>query len=280
MADAQTLEPAAGGAKPVLIERACPSCGSPDRNPVGIERDGWTVCACEACGFVYLKAIPPLEAFTEDFAWDKTVEVEKKRRKDKQPIVQWLDAKTRWRLHIFPRPETRAFTEKLAEHGPVLDLGCGDGRHAMALDAGFTPYGIEIAPNLARVADAAFKTRGGHCAAEDAVSGMDAFEDGFFSAAMLNSYLEHEPRPFEVLSALRPKMRPGAPVIVKVPNYGSWNAKVMGENWCGIRLPDHVNYFTWDSLAELGEKAGYTVETPPAGTNLLTNDNMWAILRA
>jgi SAM-dependent methyltransferase len=262
-----------------LQNRPCPACGADSPEDTALGRDGWRVSDCGACGFTYMPQTPAQSDYAEAFAWDVTVQAEKARRKRKQPVIQWLDAKTRWRLHLFPRPETRRFAERLVETGPVLDLGCGDGRHAGALPDRFIPFGIEIAPRLAEAADAAFRVRGGRCVSADALSGLSEFNDAGFSAAMLNSYLEHELEPLPVLKALRPKMRPGAPVIVKVPNYGSWNAKVMGANWCGVRLPDHVNYFTFASLAGMAERAGFAVSPPPGG-NLPTNDNMWAVLRA
>ena len=95
---------------------------------------------------------------------------------------------------------------------------------------------------------------------------------------MLNSYLEHEIDPAGVLEALRPKLKPEGVAVVKVPNFGSWNAAVMKGNWCGVRLPDHVNYFTQGSLAALAERLGYRVDYP-GSANLPTNDNFWAFLR-
>lgn len=268
-----------GPASKSTLSRGCPACQSRNHSPTSIERDEWRVLKCEACDFVYLSDVPGPQAFAEEFAWDKTVELEKKRRKREQPVLQWLDEKTRWRLHMFARPETRAFVEKLAPDGPVLDLGCGDGRHAMALTERFVPFGVEIAPNLAHAANEAFGRRGGFCLSDGSLTALPRFDDGLFAAAMLNSYLEHEPWPREVLSLLRPKMRQDGVVIIKVPNFGSWNAAVMGPNWCGVRLPDHVNYFTWRSLASLCADSGFRVEKPPAWVNLPTNDNMWAILR-
>ena len=259
--------------------RACPVCNSEGYTAERISRDPWRVARCEDCSFVYLQNPPALEQLMAEFSWDKTVETESVRRKAEQPVLQWFDRKTRWRLHMFERPESRKFLEKAIGSGNVLDLGCGDGRHAMALSEAYTPFGVEIAPVLAEAADKAFAGRGGHCVSADSLSGIGTFEDGFFGGAILNSYLEHDTRPLEVLEALQPKMKPGAPVIVKVPNYGSWNAAVMGRGWCGVRLPDHVNYFTWDSLADMGGRAGYSVQGVPSA-NLPTNDNMWAIMQA
>lgn len=262
---------------PQTVPRRCPACRDDTPERIGIGREPWHISRCGTCQFLYLDALPAQSAFEDEFAWDATFVAEKKRRKQSQPVLQWFDEKTRWRLHMFPRPETRAFLEKLASPGPVLDVGCGDGDHTMRLPEGFRPYGVEIAPRLAARADEAFRTRGGLCIQGDAVRAIAQFEDRLFNGVMMNSYLEHEFWPLEVLKALRPKLMPGAPLVIKVPNAGSWNAKVMRQNWCGIRLPDHVNYFTWASLANMARDARYNVRAPGA-VNLPTNDNMWAIL--
>ncbi len=258
--------------------RVCPLCGADEPRPVGIARGPWTVARCGACGFGYLTAAPPLESLSNEYAWEKAAAAEATRRRRARPIVQWLDERTRWRLHIFPRPETRRFIERLAEPGPVLDLGCGDGRQALKLPERYVPYGVEISADLAARADMAFRARAGACVHAPAQAGVAQFPENQFTGAMLNSYLEHEENPLGVLRALARVMRPGAPVVVKVPNFGSWNAAVMGASWCGVRLPDHLNYFTAESLERMAGVAGFTV-TRPASANLPTNDNMWSILR-
>lgn len=258
--------------------RACPLCAADAPQPVGVARGPWSIARCGACGFAYLTAAPPLESLANDYAWEKAAAAETKRRRQARPIVQWLDEATRWRLHVFPRPETRRYLERLAAPGPVLDLGCGDGRQALKLPTRYTPFGVEISADLAAAADAAFQQRDGRCVAAPAVAGLAQFSDGHFTGAMLNSYLEHEENPLGVLRALARVMRADAPVVVKVPNYGSWNAAVMGAGWCGVRLPDHLNYFTPDSLERMAQSAGFAV-TRPVLANLPTNDNMWSVLR-
>lgn len=139
--------------------RACPVCNSEGYTAERISRDPWRVARCEDCSFVYLQNPPALEQLMAEFSWDKTVETESIRRKAEQPVLQWFDRKTRWRLHMFERPESRKFLEKAIGSGNVLDLGCGDGRHAMALSEAYTPFGVEIAPVLAEAADKAFAGR-------------------------------------------------------------------------------------------------------------------------
>ncbi len=260
------------------IARACPNCGTDDPRDTGLGREPWTIGACPSCGFAYLTAAASYEDLSEFYSWDKAIVLEAKRRKKAQPVVQWLDRTTRWRLHLFPRPETRTFLEQLVPGGNIVDVGCGSGKQGLALPDRYVPFGVEISRSLAEAAHAAFAARGGACQHAPSTKGLKQFDAEMFDGAMLNSYLEHETEPLPVLKALRRVMKPDGVAVVKVPNFASWNAAVMKQNWCGIRLPDHVNYFTPSSLAGMSEAAGFTVDFPKLA-NLPTNDNFWAFLR-
>lgn len=260
------------------IERACPNCGNDEPRDLGLGREPWTIGACQSCGFAYLTAAASYEDLSEFYSWDKAIVLEAKRRKKAQPVVQWLDQKTRWRLHLFPRPETRTFLEQLVPGGNIVDVGCGSGKQGLALPDRYIPFGVEISRTLAEEAHAAFAARGGSCQHAPSTQGLQQFDADLFDGAMLNSYLEHEADPLPVLKALRRVMKADGVAVVKVPNFASWNAAVMKQNWCGIRLPDHVNYFTPSSLAGMSEAAGFAVDFPKL-TNLPTNDNFWAFLR-
>ncbi len=74
------------------------------------------------------------------------------------------------------------------------------------------------------------------------------------------------------------KLRKGGIAVIKVPNFGSVNRMVRGPKWCGIRLPDHVNYFTRDSLTKLADQAGFDIHFPFL-LSLPTDDNVVAVLR-
>ncbi|MCK5445148.1 MAG: methyltransferase domain-containing protein, partial [Rhodospirillaceae bacterium] len=80
-----------------------------------------------------------------------------------------------------------------------------------------------------------------------------------------------------VLLELFRVLKPGGVAIIKVPNFASLNRLVMGKKWCGLRYPDHLNYFTPRSLKAMAAKAGFQVKTGLT-YQLPTSDNMYAVL--
>ena len=51
----------------------------------------------------------------------------------------------------------------------------------------------------------------------------------------------------------------------------------MGRRWCGFRYPDHLNYFSPNTLRAMANKAGFETSFGLTGC-LPTSDNMWAVL--
>ena len=74
-----------------------------------------------------------------------------------------------------------------------------------------------------------------------------------------------------VLENLWSVLAPGGFAVVKVPNCGSLNRKVMGARWCGFRYPDHLNYFTPKALGTA--KAGFGISFGLTGRQA-TSDNV------
>jgi hypothetical protein len=83
--------------------------------------------------------------------------------------------------------------------------------------------------------------------------------------------------PLPVLQELARTLAPRGVVVIKVPNYGSLNRRVMGSRWCGFRFPDHLNYFTPKSLRSMIADAGLKVQKFGLMDHLPTGDNMWMI---
>ncbi len=229
---------------------------------------------CDACGFVFLHNAPPYGLLQDELAWEKSVTKEVERRRREYPVIAFLERTTRWRLHLFPKGETRTL-RRVFPPGAVLDIGCGGGA---AVPQPFVPFGIEISKALAAKAEIVMKARGGHALCAPASEGIKTFPDHFFSGILLRSVLEHEMNPKPLLRECHRVLRDDGAIYIRVPNFACLNRRVMGRKWCGFRWPDHVNYFTNSSLRRMAADCGFRMHI----TNWLTwplDDNLKVVLR-
>jgi SAM-dependent methyltransferase len=233
--------------------RRCPhcDCDAPTLLPE-YSSASWKIVSCQSCGFVYLRNPPKYEALVDEFAWEKTRDAEAKRRRRRRPIRKWLDEHTRWRSSIF-RPSQATQLKRMFKPGPILDVGCGAGRE---IPEPFVPFGIEISRELAAEAQSYMCPRGGDAIHAPALEGIRRFDDNQFTGVMLRSFLEHEVEPKALLKEAARVLATDGRIYVRVPNFGSVNRRVSGAQWCGFRYPDHVNYFTTQSLRAMADGCG------------------------
>ncbi|MEL7130309.1 MAG: methyltransferase domain-containing protein [Pseudomonadota bacterium] len=256
------------------IIRSCPNCSSQDHKTIEkFSTDKWSTVRCVRCHFIFLSEAPEYETLSEDLAWTKQFEKEKVRRKETQPIIAWLDQKTRWRLHI-ARDDEWAYISDRVSSGRVLDIGCGKNNH---IPAAFIPYGIEIEKAAAEAADVLMRAAGGQAIHAPALDGLATYDDDFFDGIIMRSYLEHELNPKEVLLESFRVLKPGGAIYVKVPNFGTLNRLVRGIDWCGFRFPDHLNYFDIRGMTLMATDCGFEMELKNKITRY-TNDNMHCFL--
>lgn len=256
------------------IKRNCPICTADESEILSkLSHPEWSTVQCNVCEMIYLNEAPDYASLSEDIAWTKQFCLEKKRRKNKEPIISWLDDKTRWRLHLFRNNEW-AYIAKRVKGGNVLDVGCGSANN---IPTQFTPFGIEIEREAARTSDPLMQGRGGYVIHAPAIEGLTQFEDGFFDGIIMRSFLEHEAQPREVLAASYAKLKPGGTIYVKVPNFDTLNRLVRGINWCGFRFPDHLNYFGINTIQELATLENFKFHLVNKMTRY-TNDNLHCFL--
>ena len=146
------------------------------------------------------------------------------------------------------------------------------------LPKGVIPFGIEIESKTARLTNEFAIKKGGQVWHNDAVSGLNEIDNDFFDCIVMQSYLEHEINPKEVLSGAFHVLKRNGLVIIKVPNFSCWNRYLRKENWCGFRFPDHVNYFTPKTLKKMATDAGFIIHRFSLADRSPLSDNMWMLL--
>lgn len=266
--------------KPSDVPRVCPLCGcnNASRPPDRYSQPPWILKRC-ACGMVYLENPLAYSALAEDMAWEKTYAAEAEARSRRNPILYRASRapKALWQA-LLGRDKLVSWVRRYFSPGPVLDVGCAGGHTLERLPAQFVPYGIEISTELSRRAQERFAARGGRVVQGDARSALGQFDAGFFTGVIMTSFLEHESEPRAVLVATARVLRSNAHLIIKVPNFVSWNRALRGRRWCGFRFPDHVNYFTPERLTELVAGSGFRPLRGGIFDRFPTSDSMWMLV--
>lgn len=265
-----------------VVYRVCPFCGQDNKDaiPTDFGNKDWPIKACVTCGFVYLEVVPVYERLSEELAWEKTSTAESHRRSLREPIRYFLSGHIKmFRRHVLRRDKLHSLIRGYIAAGNVLDIGCAGGAVLRNLAQVHVPHGIEISKALALQAQEEIAPRGGYVLHDNAISGMRAFPSDFFSGVVMSAFLEHETNPLNLLREVYRTLTASGRCIIKVPNFGSFNRAVRGKEWCGFRLPDHVNYFTPTSLVGMSKKVGFRVEKFSVFDRLPTSDNMWIVVQ-
>jgi len=255
-------------------QRPCPLCGAFDRQPL-FQRDVWHVVKCARCEMVFIGDKPlAYDAQAADHDWVDDYSKEVSRRKSDRPVLMFFSRLT--------RPLRRDATDRQLSHtlhwkreGKLLDLGCGDGRFLAKAATCFEVMGVELSARAVESANALVP--GSHIVVSPVTEA--AVPDGEFDVVTQFGYIEHEWQPVAGLEVAFRALKPGGVLMIKTPNYASWNRSIMGEDWCGIHIPAHCNYFTPATLDHMLRQVGFEPLPRPLLDRLPTSDTLWLAAR-
>jgi 2-polyprenyl-3-methyl-5-hydroxy-6-metoxy-1,4-benzoquinol methylase len=171
-------------------------------------------------------------------------------------------------------PEQRELVERtvnqlanvVAPPGPVADLGCGPGAHALALARrGYDVVGVDGSPRMVEVArqraardevDANFGVHN--------VSTPLGFADASLGGVLAILVLQHLPHPATFISEIRRCLRPGGHLLISAPARDSTSLASQNLYWrlraaCYLHVPGVVRFYDASSLARLVGDQGLTV---------------------
>jgi len=154
----------------------------------------------------------------------------------------------------------------VAPPGPVVDLGCGPGAHALALARrGYDVVGVDGSPRMVEVAraraardevDATFDVHD--------VSAPFRFADASLGGVLAILVLQHLPHPAAFVAEIRRCLRPGGHLLITAPARDSRSLTSQNLYWrlrtaCYLRVPGVVRFYDTDSLTRLVEDQSLTV---------------------
>ena len=143
--------------------------------------------------------------------------------------------------------------------GRVLDIGAGTGDLVAHLQsAGLRASGIEPSQDASRLA----RERWLDVAAATVEQwAADPAHRGAYAGAVLINVLEHVPQPQALLATIGTLLAPGGVLCVRVPNdFSDWQAAAAaacGHDGWWVAAPDHIHYFSHDSLARTLAACGF-----------------------
>lgn len=137
------------------------------------------------------------------------------------------------------------------QQGRVLDVGCGDGAFMYPFKRrNIATVGIEPSDRSRKVAkQAGFEVYGGYLTADTVIP------SGPFDAFVSRQVLEHVDDIQGMLTGLKRNLKPGAVGIIEVPRL----EKALEDQRFYDFFPDHINYYSLESLRNTLEFNGFNV---------------------
>lgn len=226
---------------------------TPDHDgPVIDRKNDFDVIDCAPCGFRHVQPLPTAEELSalyqeEYYTREKPLYLERT-----QEDLAW------WTLAYTDRYEF--FENQLPQNRRrLLEVGSGPGYFLqLGHSRGWDTVGIEPSAQAA-----AHIREMGLTVVEDFLSPRTAAELNPFDVVHLYNVLEHVPDPAEIISLAHGLLDPDGLISVCVPNDYNPLQNILRETdgfqpWW-LAPPHHLNYFTFDSLAGLLDRAGFDV---------------------
>lgn len=233
----------------------CNLCGSPSASYRYTLADYYlqrfdvetTLVQCSQCGLVYQNPRPTFAEMAAHYPPEYPPYHTGRGRRPGR-LLQWA--------YDYGMRKRSRFVTRHKQSGKLLDVGCSTGVFLAGMrDQGaWEPHGVEVSAEVAEIA------RREH--ALDVFAGTleeAAFPDRQFDVVTMWDVLEHLHDPAASLAEIHRILKEDGILVVRVPNLASWDAQWFGRFWAGLDAPRHLYIFTPRTLAQILERAGFSV---------------------
>ena len=215
-----------------------------------VSGQNFSLVQCEDCGFVLTQDAPDAASIGEFYKSEDYVA----HSDTKQGMVNRLFHSIR---DFMLSRKRRMIERSLGKtSGRLLDYGCGTGYFLNHMKThGWTVEGIEPGKEAAAVARETFGLT------VHQPEQLPGFEDETFDVITLWHVLEHVHDPKEALAQYRRILKPDGRLVIALPNFTSFDAKVYKAHWAAYDVPRHLWHFSPDTFEQFAGSSGFSLES-------------------
>ncbi len=150
---------------------------------------------------------------------------------------------------------TLQFIRGFRNSGRLLEIGCAYGFFLEEARNFYDVAGIEIAD-----AAVAFCRARGLSVTNGVADESVLARFGMLDVIVLLDVVEHLPDPQSTLALCRKHLNPGGVIVITTGDFASFYARLAGRNWRLMTPPQHLWFFTPQSIQRLSHSLGFKLE--------------------
>jgi SAM-dependent methyltransferase len=237
-----------------LESTSCPICGPGPASTIRYYFDPYRIVCCSRCGLIFLSPrlteLAILRLYSDQEYYISEIAG--------RGYDEYLEVKHNW---------IKTFTRRLAQitkfqgPGKCLDIGCGPGFFLEAAQArGYDVFGLDPSDYIVKIAREIFGDR----IQRGLIESADYPSENFDLVVAFDTF-EHVYHPLEWLMAVRRALKTGGLIAITTPDQSSYLARISGKNWVSFKLPEHVFYWTPETLRQVLTDGWEIMEIQRAG---------------
>ncbi len=236
-----------GSGRAAARQLFCPACVGTTAHRLLYSKNGCDILQCTACGLgradASVAGFDPSRYYTGDYFSGGHAD----------GYADYLGAEPVLRRHFAHMID---FLLQYRKAGRLLDVGCAYGFFLQEAKRHFEVAGIELAE------DAAAHARGQGLHVLSGVADETSLAQlGPMDVIVLLDVVEHLPSPAETLALCARSLNPGGIMLITTGDFASFFARLAGEHWRLMTPPQHLWFFTPESMRRMAPSLGLCLES-------------------
>ena len=224
---------------------SCPACDEATAHHFLYNKNGCDILRCAACGLGRAQAssFDPGTYYTGDYFSGGHAD----------GYADYRGAEPVLRREF---SHTVRFIRRYRDGGRLLDVGCAYGFFLQEAKPFYDVAGIEIAPEAA-----AHSRQEGLHVLTGVADASNLAQLGILDVIVMLDVIEHLPSPRDTLALCARHLSPGGIMVITTGDFASHYAKLAGAGWRLMTPPQHLWYFTSESIRRMAPALGLRMES-------------------